>query len=533
MAVTTTKDGVGGAGDPDGSAGSGSGAKAARLPSFGLVRRSKARVCFAASVFLAFYIVVAVNGIAFRHPGRFDLTEEKIHSLSEETCANLGLVRGPIRVILPIYVEQGNERYQTDYRVLMRASEMLRIYSLEQPLVQPVQVVDVLAEASRWQSVCKEFDLAPTQFNRLLFFAEPGGLYRDTLMPGDLAVLAPSPGGPNDPPIISSFHGESALTAAISRLIHRHRKKAYFTSGHGELSPGKSSRMGSFVRDLRSSGFDVETVSLARIRGVSDDCDLLIIARPETEFAEDELDVIEEFLDRDGRLFVTVGSRRTNLESLLGDWGVEVLSGHVQSRSTGISTRLETSWVPAPSYHRAHPITAPFAASSIFQVRFFEPRPLKVVGASRRLESMALLSTGGPSASHECYVVGGLGAGGVDNRDGDHVLAAMTRQEKLDNPPEGWVEMKTRIVVFGASNVLGDEQRGGFRDLSHRELVMNTVNWLVDREELIVAEGAGEIERRLNVSDPSLRNFLFFSSVVIFPGVFLCLGVFMYFLRRA
>ena len=146
---------------------------------------------------------------------------------------------------------------------------------------------------------------------------------------------------------------------------------------------------------------------------------------------------------------------------------------------------------------------------------------------------MALLSTGGPSASHECYVVGGLGAGGVDNRDGDHVLAAMTRQEKLDNPPEGWVEMKTRIVVFGASNVLGDEQRGGFRDLSHRELVMNTVNWLVDREELIVAEGAGEIERRLNVSDPSLRNFLFFSSVVIFPGVFLCLGVFMYFLRRA
>jgi hypothetical protein len=544
MAVTTKDDSSGGPtgpgssgsadrfGDADTSDGSSSAPQTSGRPSFGLVRRSKARLCLAASVVLGTYIVVMINGIAFRHPGRFDLTEEKIHSLSDETRATLGLVGEKVQVILPLYVEQGNSRYKTDYRVLMRAKELLRIYSLEQPLMQPVQVVDVHAEASRWQSLCNEYELKPTQFNRLLFFAGEGGPHREMLMPKDIAVLIPSP-SPNEPPIIKSFHGEAALTASISRLVHRHRKKVYFSTGHGELVPGKSSRMGSFVHTLRSSGFDIGVISLARVRRVHDDCDLLVIARAENAFSEDELDVIEEFLDRDGRLLVALGSSRTNLEPLLAIWGIEVLAGHVQWRSTGISTRLETSWVLAPSFHRAHSITAPFDTAASYEVHFFEPRPLKAVGASRRLESTALLSTGGSDASHKCYLVGGLGSGRVGGEDDEYVLAATTRQENIENPPESWVELKTRLVVFGASNILSDESRGGFDGVSHREFVMNSVNWLVDREELIVAEGVGEVERRLKMSDDSLRGFLFYSSLMIFPGIFLCLGVFVYFLRRA
>ena len=69
---------------------------------------------------------------------------------------------------------------------------------------------------------------------------------------------------------------------------------------------------------------------------------------------------------------------------------------------------------------------------------------------------------------------------------------------------------------------------------SHRDFVMNCVNWLVDREELVSGGGAQPQERKLNLAgNPSLGWFLLAASVLIFPGIFLLLGVFVYFLRRS
>ena len=502
---------------------------------FGAGRRTRARLWLGANVVLAVWIVVVANAIAFRHPGRLDFTEERIHSLSEETKATLALVRERVSIILPIYVEQGNDRYTSEYRVLMRAVELLRVYSLEQPLIQPVQVVDVLTESSRWQGLCSSHELAPTQLNRLVLFAGAGRAFRETVMPGDLARLVPHPSDPTAPAVVQEYFGESALTSALFRLVHRERKQAFFTRGHGELTPGPASRIRELLHDLGASGFDVQAMSLGEVRRVPETCDLLVIAAPQQDFTQDELDVVAEFLDRDGRLLVTLGSERTNLERLLAIWGVEVLGGRVRARTSAIGGRLDTSWVLARSFSPVHPVTEPFAARGGLDVRLFEPRPLRPVTGPHRLESVDLLRTGVSDETIRYYQVGGLGSGGVcgDEGDGNFTLAVATRQPEMARAPEEWVELRTRLVVVAASNFLSDEQPFGFRAASHRELLMNCVHWLTGRESLLVADGVGDVERRVNLRDESLRSLLFYSSVLIFPGIFLCLGVFVYFLRRA
>ena len=513
---------------------------------FSAGKRWKTRTLSLVGIALAVYCVIAANAINFRHPWRIDLTEEQRFSLSEETKAVLGLVTQDIEVVLPLYVQQKNPVQMAHARVLARAHSLLREYAIEQPRLRVVtDAVNVLAEPARWEQLCKQYDFHPTSVNRLIFLMGEGGNYRQSVLPEDLAALRSDPSQPGVPPQVTRFRGEKALTEAISRLVHQRLRKVYFTKGHRELAPrpgaGQAAGMAALVHDLEASGFEVpeRPLDLSRVERVPPDCELLIIAGPEQEFTRDELDVLQDYLLRDGRLFVALGSRRTGLEGLLENWGIRVLGGSIRAKGSLGESRYETSWVTARGLNLAHPITAPFAEiADRFEVRLLSPRALEPIGASRRLMSDRLLSTAASTPEETYFQVGGLGTGGGLESDGIYDLAAATRQQVLETPPEGWQPLATRLVVVGSASFLRDVQeagsaRGSFRSGSHRDLFMNCVNWLVGQEELIT-QGSGEAqtERRLRMDD-SIRGYLLYSSVFIFPGVFLCLGVFIYFLRRA
>jgi hypothetical protein len=117
-------------------------------------------------------------------------------------------------------------------------------------------------------------------------------------------------------------------------------------------------------------------------------------------------------------------------------------------------------------------------------------------------------------------------------------LAVAASQERLLNPPQGWQALDTRVLAIGSASLLRDVQesgtvRGSFRDGSNRDFFMNCAHWLVGLEELAtLGGGRQQLERRIRSSD-SIQSFLFFSSIFIFPGVFLSFGAFIYFLRRA
>ena len=331
------------------------------------------------------------------------------------------------------------------------------------------------------------------------------------------------------------------MTSAIKRLIHRKRLRCYFTQGHGEFPLGEASRIRALRHDMEASGFAIAPLDLGQLRRVPEDCDLLVIAGAEKSFTQAELDAVQGYLSGGGKLFVTLGVRRSKLESILEKWGVEVLEGKVRSRITILEDYSDRSWVVCRSANSIHPVTAPLVAGSDDRrgdfggVALLAPRPLKAVGAPFRLASDVLLSTGGSDKTKRYYLVGGGSSGSGVSEEGrsDFTVAAATRQEKIDRPPESWVPLATRLVVLGSGSLLLD-QGPGFLNGDHRDFVMNCVNWLVEREELVSEGGVRSQERRIDLAgNPSLRRFVFLASVLIFPGIFLALGVCVYFLRRS
>ena len=529
-------------------------AKAAAAPqSFSLARRSGAKTRFFINGFLVLYILFVVNGIAFRHPGRLDLTEEKTQSLSDETRKVLGLVKEEIRVVLPWYVQKNNGKQAAHVKALNRAHELLQIYTAEQPLIRVSEIVNVPVEASRWQAVCKEYDLFATQFNRLIFCSGKESGFRQTVMPRDVATFADNSLSPAEPLQITSFHAEKAITEAINRLLRQQRFNCYFTQGHGEFQLEGVSSLEAFKHDLDASGFKVRSLHPDRLHQVPEDCELLVIASPQTAFSQGELDAVETYLSsggkggKGGKLLVALGPRRSGLESVVEKWGVEVLAGKVRSKITQREDFRDRGLVISRSASAVHPVTALLLAGTgrrkaDFGVGMIEPRPLKIVGSPYRLSSEALLSTGGDiktaEISERYYLVDGISSGSGVSAEArsNFKVAVATQQEKLERPPQDWQPLDTRVIVLGSGSLLEDNYRqgGGFLNGNHRDFVMNCVHWLVDREELVSGGGSNPPERKIGLANnPSLERFLFVTSVLVFPGVFLLLGAFVYFFRRS
>ena len=514
-------------------------------------KRWLARADLAASVFLAVYSAALLNIIIFRHPVRIDLTEEGLHSLSDETRAKLDLVREEIRVIVPYYQQPRNAQHIVEGEVLNRAVELLKEFNAEQPLVRLVAKVDIYAEPDRWAGLREEYGLSETDVNRLVLIAGEGkgkGAYRQSLTPADLAII----GERRDAavaPQIRAFRGERAITGAIVKLVNRDRKKVYFVTGHGEipLRPGPRGSasgaealpgLGPLRHDLESSGFEPIELSLLEVRRVPADCALLVVAGPRSAFSPREIDVLERYLLEDGRLFAALSTERTGLEDLLARWGVKARDHRLRARITVPGEEIVRSWVPVGEYNGAHPVTRPFDKVFRFHMLLWTPRPLEITGGQGTFKTEPLFSTG-PETDRERFEVLGGGLPPDDaTREKGFILATATYPSYSGRPPPGWEERKTRIVVVGASNFLRDVDqhsgvRGGYLSASHRDFFMNALYWLAGDESLLAAGGRDVEKRVLPPMTSELGLFLGLAAIVIFPGVFALLGMGIYFVRRA
>ena len=153
-----------------------------------------------------------------------------------------------------------------------------------------------------------------------------------------------------------SYNGEYRFVSALASLTAINRPVAYFLTGHGETYYDKdnpdsemSRECGSLVDLLYDAGLDVDTLDLSKVDKVPDDCALLIINNPRTDFLYDE-DRYNDFgyvsetekLDRyllsdSGACIVNRDYRSvelTNFDYLLREWGIEFGNGQVSDEKS-------------------------------------------------------------------------------------------------------------------------------------------------------------------------------------------------------
>ncbi len=132
-----------------------------------------------------------------------------------------------------------------------------------------------------------------------------------------------------------AYCGEEVFLSMALWVTREEHPTAYFTTSHSELSDT------TFARALAAAGYKIGTVNLRR-EDIPDDCALLIISSPQSDFersAEDsgvvsEMDRLYEYAETGGNLYVTLDPYLKTplpvLEGFLREYGIEISKSEIE-----------------------------------------------------------------------------------------------------------------------------------------------------------------------------------------------------------
>ncbi len=470
------------------------------------LRRLAVRANLLAVIGLALAIFGMVNYLSMRHYARTHWNRGGFTKLSDKSLRLLDSTTADIHVVA--LIRPSNEAYDS-------VAALLQEYAARSPRLF-VESVDPDRNLARAEQLARQYRLAAAEC--VVF--DIGG--RHQVVPAADLLEYGYPAADGDKPR-RAFRGEQLFGSAIHALTQAARPTVCFTRGHGERSPDDFDRHSGYSRiaaRLRDDNLDVETLDLGEAKAIPNDCALLVVAGPVQEFAPFEIALVRDYLDRKGRLLLLLDARtKTGLEPLLQEWGVLLGDDVVVDESRTLGGRdLHVSAYPP------HAITAPLQdlASVFFLPRSIRAQP-HAGGDKPAISELAACSAAGwaefdpddPSPHFDPQ---------VDIPGPVPVAVAIER-----GPVPGvHVQIRpTRLVIVGDSDFVSNSGLMG----ANADLLMNSVNWLLDREEGLAVSPRTLEEFRLVMDARQLRR-LFWAVVVALPGLVAALGLWVAWQRR-
>jgi len=464
------------------------------------VRAASASVGYTLTVLA---VIVLVNFLAGRHHHRFDLTENKDFSLSEQTIKVLeGL---PREVTVTSFSRETDPGHQ-------KLKDLLEEYAYRSPVLS-VKYIDP--------------DRNPGEVRR----------YNVTEL-GTVVIES----GKSETRITTS--DEEALTNALIKVTSDKERAVYFTGGHGEHDINGTERDGlsALKGVLEKQNYVVKPLVLNQ--GVPADATALVIAGPDKPFLETEVAMIADYAGRGGRLLLMQDpGADPGFAALLAGYGAVVRKDVVidkVSQLFGGDARIPM--VPPDGYDTLHPITKSFAYQTVYPLASSldvrEPAPEGVTAT--KLAQTSEMSWG--ETSEQEFTSGRITLNeGVDTR-GPIVLAAAFEKRAAgaataeasapaDAPDDGGAaaaKPASRLVLFGDADFASNNY---FNAAGNGDLALNAIAWLVEQGELISIRPKTAVPR-IAVLSAGQVFYYFWSIVAVAPIGIAAIGVAIWWRRK-
>lgn len=423
---------------------------------------------------------------ANRYHMRFDWTEAKTHSLSDQTVKVLHDLKRDVKVTA-LYAPASADEVR----------DLLSEYTYASSKVK-VDYVDPQAEPGRVRAL----GVNPAKLK--------GGLLHVAIGKQSVDVDKPS---------------ESTLTNAIVKLERTQQRKVYFLIGHGEHAiegKGADARDGyaDAAKALQNENYSVEKLLLASKPDVPKDANAVIEAGPTGPLLPAELAALDRYVKRGGALMVLIDPQvKTNLIAQLQKWGVDVGNDMVIDRVHGL---FGSPAEPMAAQYADQPITKDLTQPALFfTVRSVAPAPA-AQGAIRWIVRTSKTSWG----ERDLEQLASKGTASDDPTDlKGPVPVAVAGSVQLDASAKG---KKARLVVLGDSDFASNQLLGEF---ANRDLFVNCVNWLLGDVEAISIRPHQSRASRIQLNSAQYFQIRYLSLFVL-PEAIAILGVLVWWSRR-
>jgi len=439
----------------------------------------------AVAIALVLGVTVVVQALSFQHGARKDLTENKRFSLSPQTIQLLGGLKTEVNAVAFYRGDQPGKRVAEDlFKQYARYSNGKFTWKSADPDLEP--------------GLAKRYGVEAY-----------GTVVLETKTKSE-KVLDPD---------------EEKLTNGLVKVTREGKRVVYVIQGHGEHELGNTERPGfsEAKSAMEKANYDVKPLLLAREGKIPDDAAVVIDAGPRTDLLAPELDAIDGYVGRGGKLLVMVDSsllapvQTASLKKHLASYGFELGENLIIELNPVGRLFGATPDIPIIQQYESHPITRDLAGT---MTAFPLSRTVDVAKTPPKgvsLQSLAKTSSQSWAETNRASVQQGQVKPDPEDPKGPVSVAAVAIRDKA------------RIVVYGTSN-LASNQFLNFQ--GNRDFFLNTVSWLAEEEDQISVRPKDTKQTPVFMSANQAQAVKLLPLVVL-PGLVLAGGIVAVVRRRA
>jgi len=432
-----------------------------------------------------FLIIALLNYLGTRYHLRWDMTEEKQFTLSDQTLQILDSVDEPVKVLL---------FYTPDNYYLEDAEDLIKEYTVRCP-----------------QLSYEIIDLDTDRVTALTYgISSDGTIILET--------------GDKSQTVYGSYGVEEEdLTGALIKLMSNEVQGVYFLTGHGEMNPEVTDGTGySTIADaLAGENYTVSTFTFVLTDTIPSDMSVLVIAGPTEALTQDEVDLIGNYVDNGGGLLVLYEPGMSDpLLGLLQKYGVEIQDDLIVDLSYNYYGDIAT---PVVVEYDDHDITEDLVGlPSLFPTA----RAVQIMDTVPDGWSVSeLFASSSDSWAETSYMSSTVGFDASTDTSGPLPMGVAIEPSTSDSG-------MGRIVVIGDSEFAGDNVLSSFTSgIGNTDIFLNAVSWLAQEDTLISIRSVELEDRSVVLTGPQARGIVY-SSLLFAPIVVLLIGGYVWWKHR-
>lgn len=131
----------------------------------------------------------------------------------------------------------------------------------------------------------------------------------------------------------TGYDAEGQLTSAIQYVTNEDMQNVYQITGHGENTVS-----GRFQEAIEKMNLGLQSLNLLETEAVPEDCQVLIILGPQSDFSRDDADKVIDYLSGGGKALITTqytAESMENFQSILEAYGLQLNDGMVIEANDG------------------------------------------------------------------------------------------------------------------------------------------------------------------------------------------------------
>ena len=476
-----------------------------------------------AALYLLLFAIA--NYLGFNHYKRWDFSRDQKYTLSSQTKRVLANLKKPVHLV--VFFSGGSP-------VAQDAMNLLQEYSYASKKMVSVEVVDPFHSLTlaRAREVATQYKLRD---NDNVVILDYDGRTKFVSAP-QMAEFEPSL-NLLDKPRMKTFKGEAAITGALIEITEEGTNQVYSLAGHGESGLDADVTLSGLKDYIERQNIKVNPLKLTDVEAVPADAKALFIIAPKYDFSEADLLALRAYWakrEKPGRIFVFLepGSPTPNLCAFLSQAGIIVNDDRVlrtmpvrlaSGMVRGVLKEITGDFVAgSPITKRLTNVSASFTGG-VTQSLTLDAERSKAEGI--KLKPLVQASKGfwGETRYAESATAGVY----FDPKE-DHIDPIVAASAEKGAPSDDRVRVdSSRLIVVGSSAFLSNQTITE----ADMDFVLNSLNWLLDREEVIgiAPKTAHNLSLNLTQSQLSLIALLVMGAIPAGAGA---LGLVVWLKRR-